>query len=369
MNDMKNRKWQAIGMRGIARLIWMLVFVVAIPLATKSDETGGMVECKTGSVGSGSQIATEDTSLVGWWKLDERSGTAAADSSGRANHGRLVNGPTWVDGRIGGALHFANTDDTKVYVDIPNSPTLENVQEGDYTVAAWVRPDHLPPGSDVTPAYGIVVKQGAHIGLVYDQDGLFKMQHHSSAGYSLAKSARRSPLAWHHVTGVVSKSNGFVKIYVNGKPEATVGFTPGATAREFGAETWKLGIAGPDYTKFREAMNGKIDDVRIYSRVLSDVEIAELAAQGDPPSGDPSEWPQFRGSAGSGTAQDPKGSGVPTEQEQCQCRISRFVEAWALVKTLPAAGTPEHQAARERLAVLQQEDESPIPLRKVTQRS
>jgi len=56
-----------------------------------------------------------------------------------------------------------------------------------------------------------------------------------------------------------------------------VNFTCGATAREFGTETWKLGIAGPDYNKFREAMNGKVDDVRIYSRVLSDGEIAALA--------------------------------------------------------------------------------------------
>ena len=277
MNDMNDRKWQAIGMRGITRFMWMLVFAVGIPLTVKSADAGFKIEHNTGSGGTWSQIATVDNSLVGWWKLDEKSGTTASDSSGRGNHGKLINGPTWVDGRIGGALNFPNTDTTKIYVDIPNSAALENVQEGDYTVAAWVWPNSLPPGTDVTPAYGIVVKQGAHIGLVYDQDGLFKMQHHSSAGYSLAKSAKKSPRAWYHVTGIVSKSNGFVKIYVNGKLEATVNFTRGATAREFGTETWKLGIAGPDYNKFREAMNGKVDDVRIYSRVLSDGEITELA--------------------------------------------------------------------------------------------
>jgi outer membrane protein assembly factor BamB len=263
----------------------------------------------TGTIGT--SVPMGNDSLAGWWKLDEKSGTIAYDSSGHGNHGQLIGSPTWVDGRIGGALHFANTDLTKNYVDIPNSPKLENVQEGDYTIATWVWPDNLPPGTDVTPAYGIVVKQGRHIGLVYDQDGLFKMQHHSSAGYSLAKSARKSPGAWYHVAGVVSKSNGFVRIYVNGKPEATVNFTPGATAFEFGTETWKLGIAGPDYTKFREAMNGKVDDVRIYSSVLSDGEIAALAAQGNPQYG--YEWPQFRGPGGSGIAGSPESSNVPTE--------------------------------------------------------
>jgi hypothetical protein len=45
-------------------------------------------------------------------------------------------------------------------------------------------------------------------------------------------------------------------------------------------------------------------------------------------------------------------------QEQCQLRMSRFFEAWALAKTLPAAGTPGHEAAIERLEAMRAEDES-----------
>ncbi|NUQ64992.1 MAG: hypothetical protein HUU20_21215 [Pirellulales bacterium] len=45
-------------------------------------------------------------------------------------------------------------------------------------------------------------------------------------------------------------------------------------------------------------------------------------------------------------------------QEQCQLRMSRFFEAWALVKTLPPAGTPEHQAALKTLEQLRAEDEA-----------
>ena len=53
-------------------------------------------------------------------------------------------------------------------------------------------------------------------------------------------------------------------------------------------------------------------------------------------------------------------------QEQCQRRMSRFFEAWALVKTLPPAGTFEHKAAIERLAALRQEDEAHTSLPNVT---
>jgi len=223
--------------------------------------------------------AEEKVDLVGWWKLDEVAGDVVADSSGLGNHGTLKNGPMWVPGRIGGSLEFANTDETKIYVDIPNSPTLENLQEADYTVAAWVKPNRLPPGTDMTPAYGILVKQGWHIGLVYDQEGLFKMQHHLKEGnnsWILVKSAPKDPNAWYHVVGVVSRTDGFVKIYVNGILESTASFPPQSIAREFGTETWKLGIAGPEYGKYREAMDGRIDDARIYRRALSDAEVAAL---------------------------------------------------------------------------------------------
>jgi hypothetical protein len=44
-------------------------------------------------------------------------------------------------------------------------------------------------------------------------------------------------------------------------------------------------------------------------------------------------------------------------QEQCQLRMSRFFEAWALVNTLPPPGTARYIAAIERLESLQAEDE------------
>lgn len=84
------------------------------------------------------------------------------------------------------------------------------------------------------------------------------------------------PKSWYHVVGVVSRINGYVEIYLDGKLESRVNFTLGAAAMEFGTRTWKIGIAAPDYSDFREAMRGKVDDVRIYSRALSDAEIAAL---------------------------------------------------------------------------------------------
>ncbi len=42
--------------------------------------------------------------LVGWWRLDEGSGTTAVDSSGGGNDGTFSGSPQWTTGKVGGAL-------------------------------------------------------------------------------------------------------------------------------------------------------------------------------------------------------------------------------------------------------------------------
>ena len=48
--------------------------------------------------------------VVGHWKLDEGSGTTAADSSGNGATGTLINSPAWTTGMLGGALSFNGTN-------------------------------------------------------------------------------------------------------------------------------------------------------------------------------------------------------------------------------------------------------------------
>ena len=56
-------------------------------------------------------VNSASADLVGHWRFDEGSGTIASDSSGNGNNGTLVAGPTWVNGRFGGALEFDGADD------------------------------------------------------------------------------------------------------------------------------------------------------------------------------------------------------------------------------------------------------------------
>jgi len=50
-----------------------------------------------------SSLSKPVSSLIAYWKFDEKTGTTASDSSGNSNDG-LISGATWTAGKIGNAL-------------------------------------------------------------------------------------------------------------------------------------------------------------------------------------------------------------------------------------------------------------------------
>ena len=226
---------------------------------------------------------TRDASLVGHWKLDEP-GAAALDASGKDNSGVLVSEPSRVPGKFGGAVAF---DGKERYVGIPNSEILDNVQEGSYTLACWFKPN-TKPGDPNDAAYAVFAKSGQHEGITYNADQKFVMDHilSNNTAVTAVTATAFPPGGYYHVAGVVNRSEGAVRIFVNGKLEGTATFTAGAAAKDFKNETWKLGIAAPGAGPQRLAADGIIDDVRIYTRALQPGDLKSIAgiAGGAPPS-------------------------------------------------------------------------------------
>ena len=70
--------------------------------------------------------------LIAWWKFDETEGNVAYDSSANGNDGNLTNGPTWTEGKIGGALSFDGTDDMV-------RTNLSGSYNEDFTWSAWIK--------------------------------------------------------------------------------------------------------------------------------------------------------------------------------------------------------------------------------------
>jgi hypothetical protein len=100
------------------------------------------------SVGTNKRLIDQAQGLVGYWPFDEGSGTIAYDYSGNGNNGTLVNGPQWVDGKVGKALMFNNSGGR---VEIPDNDLLsthavDSTQE--QTIVVWIKPT-IPLSSEI----------------------------------------------------------------------------------------------------------------------------------------------------------------------------------------------------------------------------
>ncbi|MEP7247365.1 MAG: LamG-like jellyroll fold domain-containing protein, partial [Gammaproteobacteria bacterium] len=216
------------------------------------------------------------TGPVGYWKFDEAAGTAPQDSSGNANHCTASPAPAWTTGRINGALSFDGVDDT---LTCGSGSTLGTLTQ--MTVSAWVNLTSLGEGS-----LGRLLQKGTGgnptAGWRLVTQGTNQLEF--AVDFATADLDRISAInvipvntnTWAHVlvTWDGTTLGTGIKIYVNG---AEVGYasTDNASGARNSDTAAVLRIGNID-TGTRTT-NGKIDDVRVYNRVLSLTEIQALA--------------------------------------------------------------------------------------------
>lgn len=221
--------------------------------------------------------------LAGHWKLDDKEGGAAADSSAGKNPGKIIAQPARTTGKFGGAFTFNGKDS---YVEIPNSKELDQIQNGSYSVAAWFKPEIVPPGTDDSAndaSYGIVLKTGWHSGLSYNRQKQFVMAHWIQGATEPVWSGtgtwndEYAPGEWYHVVGVVDQEERAAKIYVNGEWRGTSdSWDKGAKTKDYEKQTWKIGVAAPGSDQYAWFARGAVGDVRIYKGALTGNQVRAL---------------------------------------------------------------------------------------------
>ncbi|MBW2984055.1 right-handed parallel beta-helix repeat-containing protein [Candidatus Woesearchaeota archaeon] len=202
----------------------------------------------------------DDPALIGYWNFDEGSGTIASDLSTQNIDGIVNGGATWITGIKGNALSFDGIND---YVQIPDDPVWDT---GDYlTISLWFRTNTV---------------QGSYNKLlVHDRD--FNEQRYyidpSTSGgirfcgsYCTPYSVNLVDGEWHHVVGVFDRyaSDYKYKLYIDNSLAAT---TPGG---DVGLDEGDKGITIGEFAN--NYFTGDIDEVRIYSRPLSEEEVGAL---------------------------------------------------------------------------------------------
>ena len=223
----------------------------------------------------GSAYAIDMDSIIGIWKLDEGQGDVVTDSSGNGLDGLLINGPTWVDGKVGKALSFDGEDDT---VEIPN-----NGMPDQYTVCVWIYPeaeDNMA-GNDARYGRSVVTsskpgKYGIWITIDLGKNvRLYSFEDASdpAVGSFVTDSDPISVNSWNHIA-VTAVKGGNSEIYVNG---ANVASSTNAGKDGVTSEAFYLGDLRTDR---KIAFKGVIDEVAIFESVLTADEIGTIMAQG-----------------------------------------------------------------------------------------
>jgi len=221
-----------------------------------------------------------DPNLVGWWKFDEGSGTVAVDSSGNGLSGVINGNPTWGTNGPFDQSNYLLFDGTNDWVDI-NSVPQGKFLFANYTIAMWFRVDG---GSGQRDLFGATNNVGDH--------GILLEHGHGQAPNGI-RYINRSPFApggmgapeeiytpptvivndgsWHHLAAVRASDTSRL-LYVDGvQVGSNTNNLPAFTA----PARVVLGVC--KYSWLARWWNGGIDDVRIYNRALSSVEIAQLA--------------------------------------------------------------------------------------------
>ncbi len=211
-------------------------------------------------------IPMTELHLIGWWKFDEDYDTIALDNSGYGNHGTFVGDPQWVAGYDGDALEFDGSGD---FLDCGDNPSLEI--SGAVSITAWIKvavqgADHKVGGN----------QDGANGGYkmsVYNDKIEFEIRTSGNSAVlnrSVAGGTVLEVGVWYHVAGVYSLADGYIRTYVNGNLDRQL-----VTTEELGASPGTYYIGCEPFNTGSNNFNGVMDDIRLYSKALTQDEIKE----------------------------------------------------------------------------------------------
>jgi hypothetical protein len=224
---------------------------------------------------------------VGWWKLDEHSGTQTFDSSGNGNTGTLTNNPQWTPGKFGSALAF---DGTSNYVDAGKGTSITDIRIR--TVTAWIKLKSFGGTSRgrivdkrLSSGWNFIVDDAGGgdpvSGLQFTQD----WSGPGSARWGVDNVLTVGP--WYHVavTYDSTSTSNVPIIYVNGIAYAPTLLSAAPSGSYTSDASSQLCIG--DACDTTRVFDGTIDDVRIYNYALTPKQVVSVMNADHPSVGSP----------------------------------------------------------------------------------
>jgi hypothetical protein len=213
---------------------------------------------------------------VGYWKFDEGTGGTAYDASGHGNTGTLTNNPTWQTSAScvkGGCLSFSSSSNT--YVSVNSSTTLNPT---DISVSAWVYflinngglNSLVVKGGDEHQNFKLAVDYRSGWNRLWWEigDGIYSHYHTFEPTLNLVTGS------WYHIVGVFDGSTKTLRAYLNGNA------LPSSYTIDSGISNDTTNLYIGRWANSSYLLDGLIDNVRIYNRVLSAAEVQAIYTAG-----------------------------------------------------------------------------------------
>ncbi|WP_155358491.1 DNRLRE domain-containing protein [Acrocarpospora macrocephala] len=274
--------------------------VAALTVAPVKLQAGWLVRWRARAVNPGQSTSSEWTawqslrvnpaaapapvsSPVVHWKLDETSGTVAGDATGAGRSATLGGTASWTPGVLGGAMTATGNPNSAA----TTGPVMRTDQS--FTVSAWLNLEDDSNWYEVFRQMGSV-KPAFYLGVNPPNKQLeFVIYNNDTSGaIGYGVWAGTVPLKrWFHLTGVYDRTAGRVYLYLNGQ--------------QIGTNTVPLTWNANGTMTLGAVFNGKLDDIRVYQKVLTPTEIAALAAGSPAPDRTPTaDQPQVTPSSTTG---------------------------------------------------------------------
>lgn len=209
---------------------------------------------------------------VGWWKLDENTGTAANDSAGSSTAGTLTNTPTWATGKFNAGVTFAGSNQQIIIAD---DSDFDFIDDENMSVTGWLKHttasvQEIILSKYAAAGYKVISESDGDITCGLDYDATWTPT--DSATSTLATYDDNS---WHHFACVKNGATS-LSLYIDGVLITTDSSLTASNSLD-NADPLYLGIdadgTSNDYT-------GSLDDIRIYRYPLTVQQIKTIMNNG-----------------------------------------------------------------------------------------
>ncbi len=215
-----------------------------------------------------------DPDLMLYWPFDEDSGSVIYDYSGYQKHGVRIGG-AWSTGIRDGALSlnsgaFGLKSHPELGAQFPTTTSTQN-----FTVASWVKLDSLNARQPIISRQGD--QQRGFLFMVEDNNRpTLQVWRNGSNSTDISAADPLTANTWYHLAATyeyIGANNSRVRLYVDGElvasSDAVVGpVASNSTDFEVGRYYWS--------NAYSVAMDGALDDLYVYRKVLSQSEIEDL---------------------------------------------------------------------------------------------